>query len=275
MQFRGVLKEPLVHFLIGGALLFAFFAWRGDEVDPESRTITISEKQVSQLAATWAQVWRREPSPQELDGLIRDYVKEEIYYREGLRLSLDQDDAIIRRRIRSKMEYLASAEVENSRVDDAVLQAWYQKNQARYAQGSSFSFDQIYIMANDPDQAKARSKVMLTALANGADWKGLGDPLSIPGSAEQQNQRRIATDYGDGFAMALPALKGGNWQGPIQSGYGLHLVRVRQIVPGTLPPLSSVRQRVENDWRSATTKDREAKAYQALLDGYRIKIEKP
>ncbi len=275
MQFRGLLKEPLVHFLIGGALLFAFFAWRGEEVDPTSRTITITEKQVGQLAANWAQVWRREPSPQELDGLIRDYVKEEIYYREGLRLGLDQDDAIIRRRLRSKMEYLAAAEVENRAVDDAVLQAWYQKNQTRYAEGSRFSFDQIYLMANDPDQAQARSKTMLADLAQGADWKGLGDPLSVARSMEEQDQSRIATDFGDAFASTLATLKGSAWQGPIQSGFGLHLVRVRKVTPGTLPPLASVRQRVENDWRAATAKDREAKAYQALLDGYRIRIEKP
>jgi peptidyl-prolyl cis-trans isomerase C len=275
MQFKGFLKEPLVHFLIGGALLFAFFTWRGEDVDPESRTITISEKQVSQLAANWAQIWRREPSAQELDGLIRDYVKEEVYYREGLRLGLDQDDAIIRRRIRSKMEYLAAAEVENSIVDEPVLQAWYQNNRARYAQDSRFSFDQIYIMANDPDQAQARSKAILGELGKGADWQTLGDPLSAPRTLEQQDQRKIATNFGDGFAASLATVKGDAWQGPIRSGFGLHLVRVRDVEPGKLSPLAEVRQQVENDWRSATTKDREAKAYQALLDGYRVRIEKP
>ncbi len=275
MPLKGWLREPLVHFLLGGAVLFAFFAWRGEEVDPESRTITISEDQVAKLAANWSAVWRRQPDTQELDGLIRDYVKEEVYYREGLRLGLDEDDAIIRRRIRSKMEYLATAQVENSAADDALLENWYARNSARYSQGSRFSFDQIYIMANDPDKAQARSKTMLADLGKGANWQALGDPLSIPRSIKSQDKRRIATDFGDEFANALGAVSVGQWQGPIRSGFGLHLVRVQGVEPGILPPLASIRQQVENDWRSATAKDREAKAYQALLDGYRITIDRP
>ena len=80
------LQEPFVHFLIAGLALFAFFAVRGEEVDPESRTITIDEAQVSRLAASWQQTWQRPPSPTEIDNLIRDHIKEEVYYREAIRL---------------------------------------------------------------------------------------------------------------------------------------------------------------------------------------------
>lgn len=275
MRLRGWLKEPLIHFLIGGAMLFAFFAWRGDVVDPESRTITITESQVAKLAANWTAIWRRQPSPQELDALIRDYVKEEVYAREGLRLGLDQDDPIIRRRIRSKMEYLATAQVENAGVDEAVLSAWYAKNSARYADDNRYSFDQIFIAANDADQAAVRAKAMLGQLAEGADWWGLGDTLSLPRSVIGKAQADIARDFGGAFASGLAGQPKGQWSGPIASGFGLHLVRIKAIEVDRVPPLSSVRQRVENDWRAETAKDREAKAYQALLDGYRITIDRP
>ena len=101
---RGLLREPLVHFLAAGLLVFVIASWRGASVDPSDRTITIDEDRVTWLVSQFERTWQRSPSPPEIDQLIRDYVKEEVYYREGLRMGLDQDDPIIRRRLRSKME---------------------------------------------------------------------------------------------------------------------------------------------------------------------------
>jgi len=272
---RAALKEPLVHFLLAGLALFLFFAWRGGAVDPESRTITITEAQVERLAASWAQTWQRPPTQTEIDGLIRDYVKEEVYYREGLRLGLDQDDMIIRRRIRSKMEFLASSELENEAPTDATLQALLDKNPQAYAVDARYSFDQIYLTAQDETAARSRATQMLASLNSGADWQKLGDAISLPRSPENIDRARIAADFGDEFAAALAGLKPGQWAGPVASGFGLHLVRIRAVQASTKPRLADVRQKLENDWRAQTVKDREAKAYQALLDGYTVKIAKP
>ena len=126
-RVRGWLREPLVHFLLAGFAIFLFFAWRGFDVDPASRTITIEEAQVLRLAKSFEQTYQRAPSPDEVDGLIHDYIKEEIYYREALRLGLDSDDPVIRRRMRSKMEFLARAELENVKPKDVVLQKMLDK----------------------------------------------------------------------------------------------------------------------------------------------------
>ncbi len=201
-QFRTALKEPLVHFLLAGLALFLFFAWRGDAVDPESRTITITEPQVERLAANWAQTWQRPPTQAEIDGLIRDHVKEEVYYREGLRMGLDQDDTIIRRRIRSKMEFLASSELENEEPDDAILQALLDKNPRAYAADARYSFDQIYLAAQEEVAARVRATQMLAELKKGADWQKLGDSISLPRSPETVDRTRIASDFGDDFAAA-------------------------------------------------------------------------
>lgn len=274
-RLKAALKEPLVHFLLAGFALFLFFAWRGDAVDPEDRMITITEQQVARLAAGWTQTWQRAPTPTEIDGLIRDYVKEEVYYREGLRLGLDQDDPIIRRRIRSKMEFLARSELENEAPNDATLQSLLDKNPAAYTVDAAYSFDQIYLGAQDEAAARARAATMLGELRKGADWQEMGDSISLPRSADVLDRTRIATDFGDEFAAGLAAIKPRIWAGPVASGYGLHLVRIRAVKTSGKPKLADVRQKLENDWRAKTVKEREAKAYQALLDTYTIKIAKP
>jgi peptidyl-prolyl cis-trans isomerase C len=239
------LREPLVQFLLGGLAIFVFASWRGEAVDPASRTITLNEAQIGRLAANFSQSWMRQPSPTEIDGLIRDYIKEEIYYREAIRMGLDADDAIIRRRLRSKMEFLAESQVETERPSDATLQAWLNRSPQRYAAGVRIS------------------------------WQDKGVAITLPRSLERANQEAIRRDFGEEFASALAAQPMAQWNGPISSGFGQHLVRVRAIESSGIPQLSEVRQQVENDWRAATAKAREAKGYQTLLDSYTIKIAKP
>jgi len=261
-------REPLFHFFIGGLAIFLFFLWRGSDVDPASRRIDITEEQVARLSAGWEQMWRRPPNANEIDALIRDYIKEEIYYREAKRLGLDEDDAVIRRRLRSKMEFLVRAEVENARPDDAILTAWLNKYPERFARDAVYSFDQIYLGSGDG------SKV-LSMIAAGSDWRNQGMAIDLPKSLEQAQRSTIERQFGPTFANALATLPPGQWNGPIESGYGTHLIRLRAVEKPTKAKLADVRQAVENDWRAATNQTREAKAYQALLDGYSIEIEKP
>lgn len=269
---RAILREPLVHFLIAGFFVFLLSAWRGEAADPESRQITITEAQVARLSANWEMTWRRPPEPQEIDALIRDYIKEEVYYREAKRLGLDEDDTVIRRRLRSKMEYLASAQIESAQADDATLQAWLDKYPARFAGDAIYSFDQIYLGDSRRNQAAA----ILRALeAESRDWAAMGEPISLPKSLESTPRGEVERQFGPAFANSITIIRSDIWSGPVESGFGMHLVRVRNQQIAQKPKLADIRQAVENDWRSATAKQREAKAYQALLDGYAIRISKP
>lgn len=267
-KLKALLREPFVQFLLGGVLLFLFFAARGTEVDPADRRIVVNEAEVARLSGLWVQTWRRPPSPAELDGLIRDSIKEEVYTREALRLGLDKDDPVIRRRLRSKMEFLATAEAEAATPDEATLRKWLDQNPARYAVGAAFQFEQVFAGS---DQENAAG--LLQQLRGGVDGDALGDPLSVPRNMDG-DQTAIGKVFGDGFAAALAKLPQGRWTGPVQSGFGLHLVRVNAVRLGHKAALAEVRQQVENDWRSASREEREARAYQALLDGYDIRIEK-
>jgi peptidyl-prolyl cis-trans isomerase C len=270
------LREPLVHFLIAGTAIFAFYAWRGDAVDVGDRQIIVREAEVERLANIWSQTWRRPPDARELDGLIRDYIKEEVYYREAVRLGLDQNDAIVRRRLRAKMEFLSSAEAETMVASDTVLQAWLDKYPARYAEAPLVSFQSVYVSTIGGDTVASRkAKALLGQLQAGTDPKKLGDPISLPRSQSKATSEEIDRQFGEAFAGKLVALPRGEWAGPIASGFGLHLVRVDEASAARLPKLAEVRQRVENDWRSATRIARENQAYQTLLDGYDIKIERP
>lgn len=280
MDFRkGIeqaLREPLIHFLIAGAAIFTIYGWAGNAVDDDSRRIVVGEEQVQRLASMWSQTWQRPPNAKELDGLIRDYIKEEVYYREAKRLGLDEDDAIVRRRLRSKMEFLATSEAENMTPADAILQTWLDKSPARYATDPVISFDSVYVSASDGGEAAhAKAQGLLARLKAGSAPSKLGDPISLPRSMDTASQLSISRQFGDEFAAALAKLPRAEWSGPVASGFGLHLVRINSIDVSRKPTLVEVRQQVENDWRSATKEQRENRAFQALLDSYDIDIERP
>ncbi len=270
---RRVLREPLVHFLAAGLLIFVFL--RGDSA-PADRVIRVDEAQVSRLAEGFAQSWQRPPRPDEIDGLIRDYIEEEVYYREAKRLGLDIDDPVVRRRLRSKMEFLAAAEIGDLKPSDTDLQAWIDKYPARYGSDAVYSFDQVFVRATgDEAVAKARAAAVLSALQAGKGGLSPGDAISLPAATNNAATADIAQTFGEAFAASLARLPVGAWAGPVTSGFGLHLVRVRKVVPGAPGKLALIRQRVENDWRASEKERRERAAYQALLDAYDVRIEKP
>lgn len=274
-RLKSLWKEPLVHFLVAGLIVFLVASWRGGSVDPADRTITIDEAKVNWLAGQFQQTWQRQPNAAEIDTLIRDYVNEEVYYREAMRLGLDQDDLMIRRRLRSKMEFLAASQVESVVPDEATLQKWLGDHPARYAGTARFSFDQVWLGSAADDSVAASTKEALARLKRGERPEAVGKPISLPAKLDDAGKADIARQFGDDFAAAVAKASPGQWIGPVTSGYGLHLVRLRAANVGARPTLADVRQQVENDWRAETLAERQARAYQALLDGYMVKIAKP
>jgi len=269
-------REPLVQFLLAGALIFAGFALLGQGPDQGDRRVVVDQARIERIVTLWMQTWHRPPTPAELDGLISEYVQEEVYVREALRLGLDGDDPVIRRRLRSKMEFLATDQLESARPDDRVLQAWLQAHPGLYAQDPKISFQQIYLgQARDASRDGETAAAALARLKAGSAPDSVSAPLSLPRDLGSASRSEIDRQFGDGFSDALLKAPAGQWTGPVLSGFGLHLVRVSQVQAGGSPRLEDVRQAVENDWRAATRADREAKAYQDLLKGYDVAIERP
>ncbi len=261
-MIRRWLREPLVHFLAAGAAIWLGFALWGEPVDPASRTIVLSKERQADLALGHERMMGRAPTDAELDTLIDRFIREEVLYREALRLGLDRDDAVVRRRLASKMDALATASAETEQVDEPTLARWRADHSDRFAQDGGVSFDQAYF----PTEQAAR------AALEGGEVRG--EPIALPASVEDFPRRRLVATFGRQFAREVDALAvAPGWQGPIPSGFGWHLVRLSAQTPGAIPPLAQIHEAVEADWRSATIAARRERAYRLLRDAYRVERE--
>lgn len=267
---RRLLKEPLVHFLLAGALVYALLAGRAPDLG--ERRIVVDERVVGALVSRFYDSFRRMPTKDETDGLIRDWVQDQVYYREALALGLDENDEVVVRRMRRKMEAMAVADAETQTPDDAALQAMIDKDPARYAEDPRTSFEQVYLGADTP-AVRAAAEGQLQKLRKGEAVSGV--PLPIPGSFSDAASHEISGQFGDEFTLAIRNLPQGQWSGPVASGLGLHLVRITGRRAAEPPRLERVRQRVENDWRAQATARARADAYDRILKGYDVVIELP
>jgi len=261
-------REPLVHFLVLGAALYVALTWGGSPPDPTSRVISVGPAEKEKIAESFALSMGRSPTDAELDQAIDNFVREEVLYREALRLGLDESDAIVRRRLVSKMDLSASLAAETAEPTDESLRAFLEENAESYAgqdsQRASVSFDQIFFAR----EASAR------AAQRGGAGLNSGEATSLPASTESTMMREVETRFGMQFAQGLSQLEpGAAWQGPVQSGFGWHLVRLREREAAELD-FEALRGVLANDWRSAQIRERKERGYETLRSAYRIDIDR-
>ena len=264
-----LLREPLVHFLVAGLAVFWLMAGRA--ADLGERRIVVDEPVVAALAERWTATYHAAPAPADLDGLIRDYVRDQVYYREALRLGLDRDDQVVLRRMRNKMEALATSAAEAATPSDAQLQALIDRDPARYAGETRFTFEQVYLGADSP-ASRARGRA---SLARGGSLAVPPIAAPLPARFGDAGAATLGETFGDGFVSALAGLPVGVWSGPVVSGLGLHLVRLIAVHPGAPARLGDVRQRVENDWRAAAVTGAREVQYRRVLASYDVEIAPP
>ena len=269
MKIRKILKSPLVHFVLIGAILFAAFDVIGDQPEQQdTKAINLTQEAAGRLVEQFTATWNRPPSPQELDGLMRSWALEEAYVREALALGLDRGDQVVRQRLNLKMQFVAEAGAAALKPDATTLQNYLEGNPDRFMKPARIAFDQLLLPNNQPglvNEIRAR-------LANGADPKTLGSPSLLPGSVAMTSAPIVERTFGTGFHEALAALPVGDWSGPVQSGYGWHLVRITDRSEPSLPPLSDIRDRVETEWRAAKTREVRENFGQALLKRYSVNL---
>jgi hypothetical protein len=269
-------QEPLLHFLVLGAVLFAAYSVISDRTSDEPREIVVTRGRIEALATSFAVVWQRPPTTAELEGLIRDYIREEVFVREATALGLDRDDTVIRRRLRQKLEFISEDLAAPTEPGEDVLRAWLSAHPEDYRVESRFSFSQFYL---DPQRrggnlAGDAATLLARLRAAGNSDPGLqGDSLMLERNFEGVPASEVQEQFGEKFAASLSALEPGQWQGPIESGYGVHLVRVHQRVEGRVPALEEVRDQVRRDWSHAERLKVNEKFYQGLLERYTVTIE--
>ncbi len=277
---RRFLGEPLVQFFLLGGALFAVHALVGRSPDyAASPEIVIDAGRVAHLQTTFARTWQRAPTARELDGLIEDSIREEIYAREAAALGLDRDDTVIRRRLRQKMEFLTEESVAPPAPTDDELRDWVTRHPERYRIEPRLAFRQVLLSRDRRgDATEADAEALLARLvAAGPDGARElpGDPTLLPRDVPLVAQSEVARQFGEEFASALAESPTGRWVGPIESGYGLHLVFVDRREGGCLPALDELRDRVIRDWTSARRSEQVDAAYRALRDRYTVTIERP
>lgn len=274
-MLRKLLTEPLLHFLLLGLGLFLLY----EAVSPDrnaERQIVVAVATVNQLSEQFRSVWLRTPEPAELEVMIENYIREEVLYREGMALGLDQGDAVIRSHVLQKLEVLGEETGSLSAPTDAQLQEHLQQNSARYAQPSTLGLQQVlFDPVRQGSALQSNMDAALSALAAGADPATLGDRSLLPTVMTEVPLDRLAFEFGDDFAVAVTALPLQIWQGPVRSGFGMHLVRVDNRTEARNATLEEVRPAIERDWENARRVAANEEFYQNLRRGYDVRIETP
>lgn len=270
---RRLLREPLLHFLVIGAALFALYALRRPG-EVRADELRIPRGEVEHLALVFERTWQRTPTPDELDGLIQDRLREEVAYREAVAMGLDRDDTIVRRRLRQKLEFLADDLVSAVRPSEAELCAFLTANAERFRLEPRLAFHQVLFRSDRRTDAAADARAALAELAAGtAAADALGDPTLLPSELGPSAAAEVDAQFGEGFAHALAELAPGAWSGPVPSTFGAHLVRLDALEEGRLPGLDEARAAVEREW-FAERRQRELDAlYRRLLERYQVVIE--
>jgi hypothetical protein len=224
----------------------------------------VTEAQLAKLSAQYEAAWRRAPTEDERAALIEDFLREEIYYREALALGLDRDDTVIRRRLRQKMEFLGDGAAAAVAPDEAELRAHHAAHAERFAAPARVTFRQVALV----DAADAEATRL--ELAAGADPRKYGRGGLLPDAMESAGETVVDRVFGAGFFAQVERLAPGDWQGPVQSAYGAHLIHVEASEPGAAVPFEAVRDLVLQDWQRATTAAFRDAQFDALRSRYRV-----
>ena len=276
---RKFLREPLVHFLALGALVFVVFhlaAGRGQASDDK---IFVTAGKVEQLITGFSRTWHRPPSQHELDGLVEDYIREEVLYREALAMGLDKDDTIVRRRMRQKLEFLTEDATAAVSPTDQDLQRWLDNHPDRFRAEPTWAFRQVYFSAERRGEgataAASKALASLSGTGKKMDASGLGDATLLPHELALSRLDEIASAFGDEFARQISQTEPGRWTGPLQSGYGWHLVYVSERTEGHPRPLAEVREAVQREWLAARGQEIVDSTYSRWREKYEVIVEGP
>ncbi|HEU4342242.1 MAG TPA: peptidylprolyl isomerase [Candidatus Binatia bacterium] len=275
---KQLIREPLVQFLIIGAVLFGLYRLPGGEAAPgTSNRIVITAGDIEQMRAIFARQWHRPPTEEDLKGLIAARVQEEALYREALAMGLDRDDTIIRRRLAQKLEFLTEDVSDLGNPTDAELTEFFKEHGDRYQVPSRLSFEHIYFsVGKRGKRAEQDAKNDLARLRAGAAVAvadEMGDAFLLEYAHKRATLEEIDKIFGSGFAGELTKIPLREWQGPIASGYGLHLVKVDEHETSRASRLDAVREQVKRDWLDARRRQIKEAAFKKLRERYEVVVD--
>jgi peptidyl-prolyl cis-trans isomerase C len=276
-MLRRLWREPLLHFLLIGALLFIVYDRLHPAPDNKSdlNRIVLTPDDFEQLGVTWLAQGRAPPTPEQMQSLVELKVREEVLYREALALGLDKDDTIVKRRLAQKMEFLAEGASIDSNPSAETLRAWFKDNAQRFALPPRVSFRHLYF---SPDKRgeharEATAQALAQLAGKPGNWKDaadLGDPFMDLDYYGDRSAEDMAKLFGSNFAQAVAGLKPGAWQGPVESGYGWHLVFVDSSTASRVPAFEDIEPEIRAEWIEDQRAEAKRKTYETMRARYQI-----
>ena len=273
-----ILREPLLHFILIGATIYGAYGIYGapeEEEGMDDRRIVIDKERIDGFVALWKARWYREPTEQELNGLVNHYIRETILYQEAIAMGLDKDDPVTRRRMAQKLEFLTQDIAALKQPAEGELERYYQENKDEYKNPDLITFTHIFI---DPDKrgdatledANALLAELTAGGAPDATTTDKGDRFMLSNNYSLQTQVEVSKSFGTGFADSVMQLEPGQWHGPVLSGYGTHLVYVSAREIASVPAFDEVRGQVLEDWQTSQQEVVEEQFYEQLKSRYEI-----
>ena len=271
------LREPLLHFLLIGAAIFLLYNLQNEGYVNEDNRIVISKGNIDRLISLWEKKRQRLPTQAELQGMIEQQVREEIMYREALAMGMDKNDAIVRRRLAQKIEFISSDIAAMAEPSDEDLTKYLKANHKNFETPAIISFEHIYFN-NDTRAAQTETDALklLDELKQAdavIDTHIAGDPFMMGQQYDEITEYGVSRIFGQAFAAKLFMLDAGDWQGPVTSGYGVHLVRISNKIPARAAELETVREKVRNEWQAEQRQSMNETFYESLRQRYDIVIE--
>ena len=271
---RKLLREPFVHFVFLGVLLFIGHSLWTAKISEDARTIFVSEAEMERQALIFSGEHRRVPSDDDLKALLYAYVQEEALVRDAQALGLGADDTIIRRRLAQKMRFLIE-DVEPPKLpNDEALKAWFETHKAEFAKPAHTNFTHVYFSPGREGPGE-RAKEVLSKLSANNDGKSFGDPFIMKRNYTQVTNSDVARLFGPEFASQLSQVEAGDWQGPLTSALGVHLVKVSARSESSTPSFEEARDAVSEKWLEDTQRAENAQRLQELVVKYKVKVEEP
>ncbi len=270
-QLRRLIAEPVLQFFVIGGLIFLFYVIVDDDRERPVDVIVITPGQIDQLAVGFQAVWKRQPKADELDALIDKYVREEVYYRAALALGLDRNDAVVRGRLRQKMEFLSDSGAGILEPAEGELEIFLNANVQKFRQDPRLAFEQIFLGESPNSKTVTQSLAMLNSDAQ-ADLSAIGQRSLLPAQFALSPPTAIDGVFGKGFFLQLERLPSGVWSGPVKSAYGVHLLRILENQPARTPALNEIRVAVLRDWKAAKAQQIRELHYERLRRRFVVEI---
>ena len=273
-----ILREPAIHFLLLGALLYVCYVFFNNFLNREQNVILVKSRDIQLMEENWKARWNRYPTPEEKEGMIQQHIKEKVLYKTAIEMGLDKEDMVIQRRMVQKVLYLGTDIIQPPQPNEADLVAYFEAHRDQYELPEFISMTHLFF---DPDKRGETTLDDANRAINSlnaqkdptSNLSAFGDPFMLASYYPSKSETEIRKLFGLGFTESVFVLEPGIWHGPVLSGYGTHLVYIHSHEKNELPEYADVRDKVRNDWMADKKAELEEKYIDGLLARYEVVIE--